>query len=99
MRIFRYIIPTAALAIALASCHKIETLPDTPHIEFTSFAVFDTTDILGNECKGGRLNFYFEDGDGDLGLNAPDSEDSDTVNMFFNLYRKSGTIFSEVPAE
>lgn len=97
MKIIRYIIPTAALSIVLASCHKIEMLPDTPHIEFTKFTVFDTTDILGNDCKGGRLNFYFEDGDGDLGLDAPDSQDSDTVNMFFTLYRKTGSMFSAVP--
>jgi hypothetical protein len=96
MKIFRYIIPATVLAIVFASCHKIEMLPDTPHIEFRSFAVFDTT-ILGNECKGGRLKFYFEDGDGDLGLEAPDSQNSDTVNMFFTLFRKTGSIFTEVP--
>ncbi len=97
MRIFRYIIPIAVPLISLASCHEIEMLPDTPYIEFTSFAVFDTTDILGNDCKGGRLKFYFEDGDGDLGLPSPDNGSEDTVNMFFNLYRKEGGTFSEVP--
>ena len=99
MRIFRYIIPAAILAMALVSCGKILSLPDTPHIEFTSFAVFDTTDILGNDCKGGRLKFYFEDGDGDLGLDAPDDGYPDSVNMFFTLYRKSGNIFSVVPED
>jgi len=83
--------------MAIVSCRKIQSLPDTPHIEFTSFNVFDTTDILGNDCKGGRLNFYFEDGDGDLGLNAPDDGYPDSVNMFLTLYRKSGTTFSVVP--
>jgi len=97
MRIFRYIIPAAILAIVFVSCGKIQSLPDTPHIEFRSFNVFDTTDILGNDCKGGRLNFYFEDGDGDLGLDDPDEGNPDSVNMFLTLYRKSGTSFSVVP--
>ncbi len=28
---------------------------------------------------------------------APDNGSEDTVNMFFDLYRKTGNIFSEVP--
>jgi len=43
------------------------------------------------------LNFTFIDGDGDLGLNAPTSKtDTDTTNLFFLLYRKTGGKF--VPA-
>ncbi len=97
MKILRYIFAASVLAIALISCRKIESLPDTPHIEFRSFDVFDTTDILGNSYKGGRLNIYFEDGDGDLGLSAPIGENDDTVNMFLTLYRKSGNLFLPVP--
>lgn len=76
--------------IFLASCGKIEQLPATPRIEFRSFAVFDTVDILGNEYKGGRLKFYFEDGDGDLGLSSPGEDDTDTTNMYFKLFRMTG---------
>ena len=76
----------------LGSCHKIIQLPDTPYIKFTSFAVFDTTDILGNDCKGGRLKFYFEDGNGDLGLNTAESGETDTTNLFLNLYKKKGGV-------
>jgi hypothetical protein len=85
------------LALMLGSCHKIIQLPDTPYIKFTSFAVFDTTDILGNICKGGRLKFYFEDGDGDLGLKAAESGETDTSNLFLTLYRKTSGIITEVP--
>jgi hypothetical protein len=86
------------VALMLGSCHKIVQLPDTPYIKFTSFAVFDTTDLLGNEYKGGRLKFYFEDGDGDLGLNDPEtSGDTDSLNLFFTLYRKTNGIMTEVP--
>jgi hypothetical protein len=74
--------------IASVSCQKIETLPPRPRIEYRSFEIFDTTDILGNEAKGGRLKFYFEDGDGNLGLAEPDGIRSDTSNLFLTLFRK-----------
>lgn len=99
MRTIRYIVPAAILAAVTVSCGDIISLPDTPHIEFRSFDVFDTTDILGNESKGGRLNFYFEDGNGDLGLDEPVEGDTDSVNMFLTLYRKSGNAFSVVPED
>jgi hypothetical protein len=84
-------------ALLLGSCHKIVQLPDTPFIKFTSFAVFDTVDILANKCKGGKLKFYFEDGNGDLGLNAAESGETDTTNLFLTLYRKTNGIMKEVP--
>jgi hypothetical protein len=79
------------------SCKKVEQLPATPHIEFTSFTVFDTTDILGNNSKGGRLKFHFEDGDGDMGLNAPDGTTADSTNLFFTLFRKEGGVMVAAP--
>jgi hypothetical protein len=95
MRSLKY--PLILMALMLGSCHKIVQLPDTPYIKFTSFAVFDTTDILGNDCKGGRLKFYFEDGNGDLGLNDAESGVTDTTNLFLTLYRKTSGIMTEVP--
>jgi len=84
--------------IFLASCGKIEQLPATPRIEFRSFAVFDTVDILGNNAKGGRLKFYFKDGDGDLGLPPPSGQqDYDTINLFFSLYRKTDGVMTPAP--
>jgi len=78
----------------LYSCKKVEHVPAAPHVEFTSFTIFDTIDILGNNSKGGRLKFHFEDGDGDLGLNAPFQSDTlaDSTNLFFTLFRKVGGI-------
>jgi hypothetical protein len=78
------------IPVFLLSCRKIEKLPPEPSIKFTSFQVFDTTDILGNEAKGGRLKFYFEDGDGDLGLDPPTDITQDSTNLFFKLYRVTG---------
>jgi hypothetical protein len=74
-------------------------VPAAPQIEFTSFTIFDTTDILGNNSKGGRLKFHFEDGDGDLGLNAPSQSDTlaDSTNLFFTLFRKEGGVMVAAP--
>ncbi len=74
--------------IAATGCFKVEYLPAEPKIEFTSFEIFDTLDILGNTSKGGRLLFRFEDGDGDLGLSAPTGSQEDTTNLQLTLFRK-----------
>ena len=96
MKIIKFQVILLIAFITIVSCKKIVQLPAVPHVEFTSFAVFDTLDILGNIAKGGRLKFYFEDGDGDLGLDAPSDIQPDTTNLFFTLYRKTnGTM---VPA-
>jgi hypothetical protein len=75
------------LAVTTA-CFKVEQLPARPSIEFTSFQVFDTLDILENISKGGRLLFKFEDGDGDLGLTSPTGKQEDTTNLHLTLFRK-----------
>ena len=86
------------LLIFLGSCGPIEKLPPEPAIEFRTFALFDTIDILGNPAKAGKLTFYFEDGDGDLGLAAPDSiAFSSGSNLFLQLYRKTGGVFELAP--
>lgn len=97
MRIVKYLIIIISASLFLNSCRKIEHLPDIPRIEFTSFQIFDTTDILGNIAKGGRLKFYFEDGDGDLGLNVPGINSIDTTNLYFTLYRKKGGSMVKAP--
>jgi len=97
MRIFKYLVILLIVMTFLASCRKLEELPAVPHIEFTSFAIFDTIDILGNSAKGGRLKFYFEDGDGNIGLKAPSVFQIDTTNMFFTLFRKTGGIMEPAP--
>jgi hypothetical protein len=91
------IIGLLILTTIIVSCVRIKNLPDEPMVEFRSFTLFDSTDILGNELKAGVLTFYFEDGDGDLGLAAPDSiTTADTTNLFFTLYRKTDGVFHEV---
>jgi hypothetical protein len=96
MRIIKYLVIILIALPALDSCRKIEQLSAIPHIDFTSFAIFDTIDILGNSAKGGRLKFYFEDGDGNVGLNSDQSAQSDTTNLFFTLFRKTGDTLIQV---
>jgi hypothetical protein len=84
--------------LALISCGKIDTLPEEPRIEYTSFTIFDTTDILGNDVKGGILEFYFEDGDGNVGLPVPSDEiELDSVNLFLKLYRMTDGAIAPAP--
>ena len=96
MIINRFLLPLIVIILS-GSCNRIEQLPPEPYIEYRNFAVFDTTDILGNECKGGRLKFYFEDGDGNVGIESPEETGLDTTNLFFTLYRKTGGEMTEVP--
>jgi hypothetical protein len=72
------------------SCVKVEKLPATPSITFTSFETYDYVDTLGNQDRVGKLKFHFQDGDGDLGLNAPTTPGEDSVNLFFNMFRVTG---------
>jgi hypothetical protein len=88
MREIKYLFIIFISILVLDSCKKIEQLSPIPQIEFTSFTIFDTTDILGNRSKGGRLKFKFQDGDGDLGLDAPTQGQLDSTNLFFTLFRK-----------
>jgi len=89
MRKNRYLVISLISLLALVSCTKIEHLSPIPSISYTSFTIFDTTDILGNESKAGRLKFYFEDGDGNVGLKVPSEGQADSTNLFFTLYRKT----------
>jgi hypothetical protein len=88
MRIFLYTVLVISALLFLGSCHKIEQISPIPNISFTSFTIFDTLDILGNQSKGGKLSFFFEDGDGDVGLNPPEFGQTDSTNLFLTLYRK-----------
>ncbi|MEZ4997185.1 MAG: hypothetical protein R2758_06890 [Bacteroidales bacterium] len=88
------IITVIVAAVMLDSCGSIETLPPEPMIEFRTFTVYDSIDILGNPAKAGKLTFYFEDGDGDLGLDPPQNPGTDpSGNLFLRLYRKTNGVF------
>jgi hypothetical protein len=96
----RHILPVLFIIFlgSIVSCFKIEKVPPVPLIKFKDFQIFDSTDILGNQIKGGRLNFTFQDGDGDLGLPVSGSGiRQDSSNLFFILFRKTNGIFTKAP--
>ena len=88
MKEIKYLFVIFISILFLDSCKKIEQLSPVTQIEYTSFTIFDTIDILGNHSKGGRLKFKFQDGDGDLGLDAPTQGQVDSTNLFLTLFRK-----------
>jgi len=92
------LIVTGVIMAFSLSCQKVESISEIPHIEFKSFELRDTIDILGNPGKIGELIFKFEDGDGDIGLEQPDSISSDNTsyNLFFTLYEKIEGQFQKV---
>lgn len=98
MKILKYLLILSASAW-LGSCNKIEVQSPVPEIKYTNFEVFDTTDVLGNRIKGGRLKFHFIDGDGDIGLQAPENGQADSTNLFFTLYRKTGGTLMQAPED
>lgn len=98
MKSLNYFVLVTLIALFSGSCRKIQQLPDVPHIEFRSFAVSDTLNLLDYTNKTGKLVFYFEDGDGDLGLDPAEfSNSDDTVNLFLTLFRKIGEDMVQVP--
>lgn len=98
MRAIKYTLLIITIIIVLGACRKVEDISPIPSIEFVKFAVFDTFDILGNSSKGGRLDFTFEDGDGNIGFDSPAANQPDTSNLFFNLFRKVDGEMVEAPA-
>ena len=82
----------AALAVLLTGCPAPRVLPDEPKIEFTSFILDEKTDALGNLTLTGELRFDFEDGDGDIGIDAPfdsiTAPDSIMYNLFLTIHEK-----------
>lgn len=93
-----FLVLVSSALLLMNSCRKIEQLPPEPTIEYKSFVIFDTTDILGNKQKAGKLNFYFKDGDGDIGMEAPATEQTDTNDLFIKLYRKKDGVMAPAPA-
>jgi len=85
----RVIIPVLATLIMAVACEGPERLPAEPRIEFRAFSQYDTIDLLGNPVKAGKITFYFEDGDGDLGIDASQTPGFDpSGNLFLKLYRE-----------
>lgn len=99
MKHIQNILLVLLLAMIISSaCEEVVSYPDIPQIDYQSFTLFSTTDVLGNKILIGKLNFDFTDGDGNLGLDQPDSlniPDSLIYNLYLNLYEKKGADFQK----
>jgi len=88
----------ASFAI-FSGCGEIVTYPETPIIEYKAFALYRTTDDLGNSIFLGKMEVVFTDGDGDVGLVQPDSAeiaDSLKYNFFTTLYSMNNGSFEKI---
>ncbi|HYW95568.1 MAG TPA: hypothetical protein VE870_08280, partial [Bacteroidales bacterium] len=75
--------------LAFSSCQKIQKYPDEPTVEYKGFNLFLSQDVLGNSILLGELNIGFTDGDGDIGIEQPDSAalaDSLKYNLFLTMW-------------
>jgi hypothetical protein len=95
---YSIIILVIAAVFMMVACEGPESLPPEPRIEFRSINQYDTTDFyLGFPAKAVKISFYFEDGDGDLGLDPPLTPGIDpSSNLFLKLYRKTNGVFELV---
>jgi hypothetical protein len=83
----------------LLACVKTEQVSPVPQVDFKSFQLVDSIDLLGNHIKIGELEFSFIDGDADFGLEtAYDSTrpDSENYNIFLFPYEKIDTFYIPV---
>jgi len=80
-------------------CMKEETFSNIPQITFISHTLVKTTDQLGNKVWNGTIMFEFKDGDGNFGLDTPDSTTLPAYryNLFLTRFEKKNGAFVEVP--
>jgi len=82
------------ILLLFSACRKPERYSDIPEIKFISFEKLNSTD--------GILTFYFQDGDGDIGINNDELYppfDSTSVyhnNFFCDYYEKQNGIFVKI---
>ncbi len=78
-----------AFMMIFSSCEKIQSYPDTPSVSYKAFNLYKSQDVLGNTILLGELEIRFTDGDGDIGIQQPDSSvmaDSLKYNLFLTLW-------------
>ena len=93
MKKFSIGIMVIAFALVAAGCRNEPKYSIVPHIEFVSLEKID--DGTGHDSQA-ELTIYFQDGDGDIGLDETDrlpvyAVDSPYYyNFFINFYEKQG---------
>lgn len=86
--------------IIFFSCQKPQTYSEIPKLEYKSFELKDTIDLLDNKVKIGILSVSFTDGDGDIGLNPSDTIypfDTSSIyyyNLYIDVYKMQNDTFA-----
>lgn len=90
-----------ALALLVTSCVKPKTFPIEPYLEFRQNILTYTVNVAGDTVPALEVEFYFQDGDGDIGRESeaetfPYVGDS-LHNLHFQLYKMvSDSVFEKV---
>ncbi|MBR6333069.1 MAG: hypothetical protein IKR77_01575 [Bacteroidales bacterium] len=85
--------------LALTGCGRREVFPVEPHIEFVRIDKIDNGTGVDNQAD---LVVYFEDGDGDIGLNETDTDSIFAIgspyyyDFFIHYYEKQNGVWTEV---
>ena len=88
--------------ISISACDSLVSYPDTPIVNYKGFNLYRTTDILGNEILLGKLDIEFTDGDGDIGINQPDSAnvaDSLKYNLFLSVHELKNGVLRKIEGD
>jgi len=76
------------IVVFLCACRRPVKYSDIPEIKFISFEKLNSED--------GILTFYFQDGEGDIGLEAWETKPPFDYNFFCDYYEKQNGIFEKI---
>jgi hypothetical protein len=84
------------IVVVFGACRKPIVYSDIPHIELRDFIKYKEYKVVGRDTlliDGATLIFYFQDGEGDIGLNE---EDTAQYNLFIDYYEKQDSVFVKI---
>jgi len=96
---FLFLLISAVLVAVLAGCMKKQSYPDVPAISFLNL---DLTYDTAGYVRTGLLSISYQDGNGDIGLNAGDTFDPFQkngpyyYNYVINYFEKQNGVFKQV---
>ena len=91
--------------VLFAACKKPVQYSEIPEIKFISFKPYHESQIINEDTitfDGGLLTYYFQDGDGDLGLDEADTKPPFNLgsiyyyNFFCDYYEKQNGVFVKI---
>lgn len=82
------ILSICLLALVNTSCEDGQNFPDEPHLEYRSYTLVNGEDDPDFPLDHALVDLYFTDGDGDIGLDSPDSTQ---FNFWVDIFEKWDT--------